>query len=109
MPGCFRHRRGLRPRVGGSPPARGAIGTDTGMTGRQRLIEHLRENGVVPIPVGHTKHCPSLRSLARSLRSVGGGAPPSRRHAHTDLPTPSILPMQNLPEWKQGPAGDWNG
>jgi len=79
------------------------------MTGRQRLIEHLRENGVVPIPVGHTKHHPSLRSLTRSLRPVGGGAPPSRRQAHSDLLTPSILPMQDLPEREQGPAGDWNG
>jgi hypothetical protein len=79
------------------------------LAGRQRLIEHLRENGVAPIPVGRTKHHPSLRSLARRLHPVGGGAPPSCRQAHSDLPTPSIRPMQDLPEREQGPAGDWNG
>lgn len=79
------------------------------MSGRQRLIEHLRENGVVPILVGRTKYYPSFRSLTRSLHPVGGGTPPSCRQAHSDLPTPSILPVRDLPEREQGPAGDWNG
>ena len=77
--------------------------------GRRRLIEHLREKSVVPIPIRRTKHYLSLRFLTRSLYPVGGDAPPSHRQAHSDLPTPSILPMQDLPEREQGPAGDWNG
>jgi len=109
---CFRYAA-MSARAGGVPvrrmgPRKWAVFSSL-LAGRQRLIEHLRENGVVPIPVGRTKHHPSLRSLTRSPRPVVGGAPPSRRHAHSDLPTPSILPMQDLPECEQGPAGDWNG